>query len=317
MGLGQIGMGYDFDLDSKNYVLSHARSFSLHSGFELVGGVDPSFEKCRKFENKYGKPGYTNLEQALLRLKPSVVIISTPSGMHGSTLKSILAIHRPKAVVCEKPLDNNLKIARQMITLCNKNNIQIFVNYMRRSEPSVIKIKKMINEKFIKPPITAVVSYSKGILNNGSHMFNLLEYWLGSVQECVLIKADERSTSIDPEPNFKVVFEQGSADFFSVDKKKFLHVSMQLESCSGKLFFKKGGEQVHWQQFNDNNEKSKQKNLELKTIIENDMARYQLNFTKNLYWALTEQEHNICSGLEALETLIQINKVIGRSLNEN
>ena len=78
-------------------------------------------------------------------------------------------------------MDNSLVVARKMIEMCNKNNVKLFVNYIRRSEPSVIQIKKMIEDRIIEAPVRAVAWYSKGLLNNGSHMLNLLEYWLGDV----------------------------------------------------------------------------------------------------------------------------------------
>ena len=31
----------------------------------------------------------------------------------------------------------------------------------------------------MRPPIKGVCWYSKGLLNNGSHFINLLEFWLG------------------------------------------------------------------------------------------------------------------------------------------
>ena len=47
IGLGQIGMGYDFDLDQDKYVYSHAAAFSQHKDFNIVGGVD--------IDSKFGK----------------------------------------------------------------------------------------------------------------------------------------------------------------------------------------------------------------------------------------------------------------------
>ena len=53
IGLGQIGMGYDFNLEPAHYILSHAQAFSEHPEFELVGGVDSNKQRCIDFEEKF------------------------------------------------------------------------------------------------------------------------------------------------------------------------------------------------------------------------------------------------------------------------
>ena len=315
VGLGQIGMGYDYDLDPNRYILSHARSFSIHPGFELVGGVDKNPHQCKKFEAMYGKTAYKDLKQALREQRPDVVIIATPSDMHGSTLKEIIRHHIPKAIVSEKPLDYSLKVGQQMIKLCQENDILLFVNYMRRSEHSVLEIKKMIDNKVIKTPVDSVVCYSKGILNNGSHMLNLLEYWLGKVRNSKVIKADVCSTRKDPEPNFIVTFEKGSAVFIAREKKKSTDLSIEIQCPSGLLHYGKNGEQIYWQKFEENASVSNIVPRNKKIIIDNDMARYQLNFTQNLFLALSGCDHSICTGLQALETLKNVTDIIRNSEN--
>ena len=49
VGLGQVGMGYDFDLAASEMVLSHANAFVGHPDFKVVGGVDPDPKACARF----------------------------------------------------------------------------------------------------------------------------------------------------------------------------------------------------------------------------------------------------------------------------
>lgn len=65
VGLGQIGMGYDFELDPKDYVYSHARAFSLHPEFHLVGGVDPDEKQRHGFVIGYRSAAFVDVETAL------------------------------------------------------------------------------------------------------------------------------------------------------------------------------------------------------------------------------------------------------------
>jgi hypothetical protein len=41
VGLGKIGMLYDYQLLIGNYVLSHTRAFSTYPSFSLIAAVDP------------------------------------------------------------------------------------------------------------------------------------------------------------------------------------------------------------------------------------------------------------------------------------
>ena len=50
VGLGQIGMGYDYKLNDEKYILTHCQTINIHPDFELVGGVDISNENRIKME---------------------------------------------------------------------------------------------------------------------------------------------------------------------------------------------------------------------------------------------------------------------------
>ena len=306
-------MGYDYKLDPKKFVLSHARSFSLHPEFELVGGVDHDLNQCKKFESEYKRPAYKNLDNALEQLKPSVIIIATPSSSHGCLLEQVFSLHIPSVIVCEKPIDNSLEVAQHMVKLCHDNGVKLFVNYMRRSEPSVMKIKKMIDTQVIQSPLKAVVWYTKGLLNNGSHMLNLLEHWLGSVLDHNIIKADKRLSNFDPEPDFSVEFEFGSAVFCAVREDYFPHLSIEILSPSGRLYYGEGGGKIIWQPTGNKPGTSQKIFLSSELEINNDLNLYQLNFVQNLFLALNNQSHFISSGVDALETLKHINYIVRKN----
>ena len=49
IGLGNIGMGYDYDKKFKSY-LTHSSSLKSHRGFELVGAAERNPNKRLYFE---------------------------------------------------------------------------------------------------------------------------------------------------------------------------------------------------------------------------------------------------------------------------
>ena len=49
IGLGDIGLNYDLNLDQDKYIQTHARAFSFNSGFDLQAGVDINTDACNIF----------------------------------------------------------------------------------------------------------------------------------------------------------------------------------------------------------------------------------------------------------------------------
>lgn len=180
IGLGQIGMGYDLTLDTVKAVYCHARAFSLHPAFELIGAVDPSATQRDLFKNHYCLPAYSDTASALKAETAGVVVIASPTVQHGAVLSEVLSHSTPNAILCEKPLSYDLAEAREMVEACEGAGVMLFVNYMRRADPGVIEVKKRIESGKIASPIKGFAWYSKGFLHNGSHFFNLLEFWLGA-----------------------------------------------------------------------------------------------------------------------------------------
>jgi predicted dehydrogenase len=305
-------MGYDRDLDGDVFVLSHARAFELHSEFELIGAVDFDRSKRSDFESQYQVKAFKNINDALYSLSPTIVVVATPSADHCETVDQVLKLHTPKVIVCEKPIDEDIEKAKRLVKLCAKSGVQLFVNYMRRSESGVNEVKKMIDNNVIKKPIKAVVWYSKGLLNNGSHMLNLMEYWLGEASDFSNLTFNRYWNETDPEVDFRVDFEKGSAIFLSGWEEFYPHLSVELLSPSGRLCYARGGEEIIWYPSSASFAAPRTKFLSEKVSVDSTFNKYQLNFAENLFRALNGKASNICSGFEALQTLKNIRTILER-----
>ena len=174
-GLGQIGMGYDKALDPARFVTTHARAFSEHPDFHLVAGVDANPDLRREFEAGYGCASYPSIESACGSHAADVAIIALPTRLHGLALEQILAHSRPRAVLCEKPLAHDFADASRMVRSCEERGVSLYVNYMRRSDPGVVEVKRRLDAGLIATPVKGRVWYTKGWLHNASHFFNVLD----------------------------------------------------------------------------------------------------------------------------------------------
>ena len=311
IGLGQIGMGYDYKLVNKSVIYTHAYAIEKHPKFNLIGGVDNSEEKKILFEKRFKVPAFDNVEKALKKLQPDLVVIATPTETHNSILSKIINLSKPRIILCEKPLSYKIEDAKNMINKCKEARIDLFVNYIRSVDSGVLEIKRRIVNGKILAPLKVNVWYSKGIFNNGSHFLNLLEMWLGKVESVKLLNNGGMWNNKDPEPDFEIKFNLGTAIFRAAWEEAFSHYSIELLSSTGRLFYDKGGEKIEFQSVSkDINFKEYIKLNDQKELIGNSMDIYQWQVYDNIDKHLNGYETTLCTGFKALETLKQINLII-------
>ncbi len=303
IGLGNIGMGYDYELDN-SYIQTHSRAAFLHQDFELVGGVDLSEHKREKFKNKYKSKSYKTIKDALENTQPDFIIISTPSSIHYETLETVFQYSSPEVILCEKPLDYDYESAKKILEICKQNSCKLFVNYFRRCDPSTETIKKLIATEALKTPFKGNVLYSKGLMNNASHLLDFFVNLLGPPNSFKVIKKGKSWDGIDINMDFIINFSLGEINFISKPDDSVSLLSMTMESKSGKLEYKKGGELITWNPVNDENiNGSFTQRIELK----NEFKIYQYNVLDNVSSYRKHSKSNLCTGEEALEYLGFIN----------
>jgi len=314
VGLGRVGMGYDLRHDPNLFVLTHARAFQTHPAFELVGGVDPASTRLALFESEYVRPGYGDLATALTDLQPDVVAIATPTVLHHQSLSAVLDVCTPQAILCEKPLAYDFEQAVAMVEACEAADIMLYVNYMRRSDRGVTEIKERIRDGRIAQPIKGVCWYSKGLLNNGSHFLNLLQYWLDEVTGFEVVSQGRLWNDIDPEPDVKVRFESGTVLFLAAREEDYSHYTIELISGNGRVRYEQGGAQILWQPVvNDPTCEGYRILHPMAETVASDLDHIQWQVADQLAASLGGQEARICSSRDALCTLEILDR-IGKGL---
>ena len=310
VGLGQIGMGYDLNHDPDQVVTTHARAFQIHPEFNLVGGVDSDSNRISLFESEYCCPGYSDLKKALKDLKPDIIVIATPTTTHLQNISIIVSESNPKAIICEKPLAYDINDATKIAESCESAGIKLFVNYMRRSDSGVIEVKRRIDNMLISQPIKGVCWYSKGLLNNGSHFLNLLQFWLGDIVNFELINKGRLWNDIDPEPDFRIIFEHGTIIFLAAYEEYYSHYAIEIMCASGRLQYSHSGSQILWQSvINDPCFEGYEILNPVFETISSDLDRIQIQVLNNLVNSLNQKESSICTARDALVTSEIIDKI--------
>ncbi len=304
-------MEYDYEKKDELSIFTHARAIHKHPNFKLIGAVDTSSKKRNRFEKIYASQTFTDVNIALKKLKPDVIIVSTPTDTHSSIVTNIINSSKPEIILCEKPLAYKLNEAKKMVKICEKAEVKLFVNYIRSVDIGVGEIKRRIEIDEIKKPIKANIWYSKGLYNNGSHLLNLLSLWLGKIISVKLIKKGTLFNQLDPEPDFKIEFSYGTAIFRAAWEESFSQLSVELLSTSGRLFYDYGGNSIEWQGTTCDPDFYGYKILDKnKEIINNSMNIYQLKVYDSIFKHFKNEKTSLVTGIQALDTLKGINSII-------
>lgn len=183
VGCGDIAGGFDASRASHLPSLSHAGAYTKHEGFKLFACVDPDHHCCAAFARRWEVENQASTI-ADLSLSPGlidVVSICSPTELHHEHLKQVLSL-RPKMVFCEKPLALDVSAATEIITVYREHDIDLVVNYSRQWDPCVAELENKVRAGCWGDIRSVVGHYNKGILNNGSHMLELLLRLLGQLE---------------------------------------------------------------------------------------------------------------------------------------
>ena len=310
VGLGQVAMGYDLDNAADDVILTHARAFATHPSFRLVGGVDPRADRRDLFLQRYGAATEDDLATALTRFNPDVVVIAAPTPNHGALLRTVLEHATPRVVLCEKPLSYRLDEARDMVRLCRDRGCALYVNYLRRAAPGAREVKRRLRQGLIVSPVKGVAWYTKGLLHNGSHFVNLLEFWLGPISGFNVIDRGRGLDDDDAEPDVRFDFAGGSVTLLAAHEENYSLHEIDLIAPNGRLRYAQGGGKIVWQAaVPDPLVEGYSVLSDPGDEIASGAEKTQWHVADQLAAWLADGESELCSGADALQTLEWLRKI--------
>ena len=303
VGLGQIGLGYDFNDLTDEFVATHAKALHLHPDFDLIGGVDSAEDRREMFAKRYGKAVFENVACALENCRPELVILATPIWDHAETFRELLKFPDLRLILCEKPLAAKLEDAEKMLESAQKRNIKVAINYVRRYDPGVQSLMSRLCSGEMGIPLKGCVWFSKGIYNNGSHFINLFVDMLGVVREIKIMSLGRLWDRWDPEPDFRLTFDSGVIYFISVPEENFSYSQIEVLGPKGKVLFEKNG-QISCCGITADARFDGYTSLQQTTEeIPTDLHRYQYNVLQNLSDFLSGRASLVCDGGSGLRTM--------------
>ncbi len=173
LGAGRIASGYD--KPNSEVILSHAHAVIDNGRLELRGFYDADREISRVASEKWGTSSLDSFEE--LASGSDIVCVAVPDKYHYKYLCRLLDYDNIKAVICEKPLALSLSDAEDIVSRYNDRGLPLIVNYSRRFMNGFHTVKELVSGygRFLG----GTCFYGKGLIHNGSHMIDLLDYLIG------------------------------------------------------------------------------------------------------------------------------------------
>lgn len=185
----------------------HAANVAANPRAKLVAVADPIAAAANALGKKLNCEASTDAEAVIERADIDAVVIGTPSDTHAHLM--LLAARAGKAVLCEKPVDNDLAKADAAVAELKQLNARVMMAFNRRFDPSNIELRRAIDAGDIGDvrqviitsrdpglPPRDYVAHSGGIFRDMAiHDFDMARFLLGEEPVEVYAKA---SRIVDP-----------------------------------------------------------------------------------------------------------------------
>lgn len=182
VGCGNIAGGFDAERGVGQPPLTHAGAFAQHGGFEVTACVEPDAARRAAFMQRWGVvQGFDALSDVAAAQRAGsfdVISLCSPTAAHATHLEAALAL-RPRLIFCEKPVTPTVVQTAALVTRCVRARVPLAVNHTRRWAPDVQRLAAELRNGAWGALRSAVGTYNKGVLNNGSHLVDLLHQLLG------------------------------------------------------------------------------------------------------------------------------------------
>lgn len=299
---------YDVGEVDDEQLMSHSRALDRASDLEFLGAIDPNPAARRMFSETYAQPVFASVKEAAATVSPDIVVIASGTESHLEVVEQVCGVIQPRIILCEKPLAFQLPDAELVVDICSRAGVRLFVNYMRRVDPASKAIGKRLETGTLGPFTAGSCYYSRGLLNNASHIVNILESWFGKPKvSAATLDAESARVASDPDIHFTLVFDRLQVDFRALPETSSSQASLLLWGPSSRLDYDWGG--WHIRVFNLLDAVRDFEGV----VIPSALSRIQGEVASALVRALKGESTNLCSGREALETLRICHEVIDQA----
>ncbi len=173
---------------------AHAHGYQGIEEAEIVALADPVEVALNQFGERYNvKNRYHDAREMLDKENLDIVSVATWHKLHAPMTVAACA-RKPKAVLCEKPMAVNLGECNEMITVARRNDVKLAIGHQRRFNSAYTDARELIGNGAIGEPRQIVCRGGQGLLNDCSHLLDMMRYVLNDADARWVIGNVERKT---------------------------------------------------------------------------------------------------------------------------
>ncbi|HKV59700.1 MAG TPA: Gfo/Idh/MocA family oxidoreductase [Ktedonobacteraceae bacterium] len=123
----------------------HAEALATLPDALLVAAADFDIERAQRLTAKYGGTPYHDLQSMLQHERLDVVIVCTPSGLHGEHACQIMRSGRH--VIVEKPMEIRREVLDEMQRVQQETGVKMAVISQHRFDPASQQVRQLVDDK--------------------------------------------------------------------------------------------------------------------------------------------------------------------------
>jgi predicted dehydrogenase len=173
---------------------AHARGYLGVEEIEIVAIADPVEEAANQFGERYNVENrYRDAREMLDKEDLDIVSVATWHKLH-APMTIAACSRKPKAVLCEKPMATNLGDCDEMMMAARRNDVKLAIAHQRRFNSAWTDARELIAARAIGEPRQIVCRGGQGLLNDCSHLLDMMRYVLSDPNAVWVIGNIERKT---------------------------------------------------------------------------------------------------------------------------
>jgi predicted dehydrogenase len=222
---------------------NHVRGYLASKRFEVVALADLNSKAMAEIDGEFGlsTKHYQDARQMLDQEVLDVVSVCTWHAGHAPWTIAAAA-RKPKAILCEKPMADNLGRAEEMLVACHRNKVKLAIAHQRRFLPAYTLAKTLIAEGAIGEVQLMLSFGGQGLPNYCTHQTDMFRYFL-SDDECEWVmgnverKTDryERNTRIEDNAIGVFQFRGGARALILADVTPVIYQGAHIYGSKGMI----------------------------------------------------------------------------------